>query len=103
MHIDWFQRPYFRSCKIKGTKGIIYWDSDSNKVKFFNQKKNQWKTILDAKNFQKNSMYIDEIKHFIKCVKQRKKTINGIDDGIRTLQISLAIKKSSNLKKNIKP
>ena len=103
MHIDWFQRPYFRSCKIKGTKGIVYWDSDSNKVKIFNQKKNQWKTILDVKNYQKNSMYIDEIKHFIKCVKLRKKTINTIDDGIRTLELSLAIKKSSNLKKTVKP
>ena len=23
IHISYFQRPYFRSCKIKGTKGII--------------------------------------------------------------------------------
>jgi len=102
MHLDWFQRPSFRSCKIKGTNGVIFWDSDSNKVKLYNTKKNRWNLVLNAKNYQKNSMYVDEIKHFLKCVQKRENTINGIEEGIRTLQISLAIKKASKLKKVVK-
>jgi predicted dehydrogenase len=30
LHMDYFQRPDFRSCKIRGTKGEIYWNSDNN-------------------------------------------------------------------------
>jgi predicted dehydrogenase len=103
IHLDWFQRPYFRSCKIKGTDGMIYWDSDSNRVKLFNSKENKWNIILNAKNYQKNTMYVDEIKYFLKCLRKRENTINGIEDGIRTLQIALAIKRASKLKKIVKP
>ena len=46
-------------------------------------------------------MYVDEINHFLKCVKTRKPSINDIKEGIRTLEISLGIKKSSKLKKMI--
>ena len=53
------------------------------------------------KNYQKNTMYIDEIKYFLKCLRKRENTINGIEDGIRTN--SLAIKRASKLKKIIKP
>ena len=47
-------------------------------------------------------MYIDEIKHFLKCVKNRRKTINILDDGINTMNIAIAIKKSGRYKKTIK-
>jgi len=40
-------------------------------------------------------MYVDELKHFLKCVKNRKKTINGLDNGIKTMNIALAMKESS--------
>ena len=46
-------------------------------------------------------MYVDEIKHFFKCVKNKKKTINDIDDGIKTLKIVLNAKKSSKHEKMI--
>ncbi len=40
-------------------------------------------------------MDIDEIKHYFKCVQKRQKTINGLDEGIKTLNIALTMKKSS--------
>ena len=60
-----------------------------------------WKTILKIKNFNRNQLYIDEIIYFLKCVKNRKNTINNLDDGIETMKIALAIKESSKKKKNI--
>lgn len=101
VHLDYFQRPDFKSCKIKGTKGTIYWNSDHNEVKIYLIKENRWKTIMKLKNFQRNQMFIDEIKHFLKCVETRKPTINDVRQGTRTLEISLAIKKSSKLKKMV--
>ena len=101
VHLDYFQRPDFKSCKIKGTKGTIYWNSDHNEVKIYLMKENKWKTIMKLKNFQRNQMFIDEIKHFLKCVEIRKPTINDVKQGTRTLEISLAIKKSSKLKKMV--
>lgn len=95
LHLDYFQRPDFKSCKIKGTKSTLYWNSTTNDVKLFSQKKKSWKSIYKLKNFDKNQMYVDELKHFFKCIKNNKKTINDIDDGIKTLKVVLSAKKSS--------
>ena len=102
LHQDFFQGPEYRGCKLKGTDGIISWNSINNEIKFYNNRTKQWQIIMKLKNFEKNQMYIDEIKYFLKCVKNRRKTINNLDDGINTMNIALAIKKSARHKKIIK-
>lgn len=101
VHLDYVQRPDFKSCKIIGTKGTMYWDSSTNEVKIFYQNKKQWKSILKLNNFQRNSMYVKELEHFFRHIKKRTKTINDIDDGIKTLKIVLSAQKSSALGKMI--
>ncbi len=103
LHLDYFQKPLFRSCKVIGTKGTIYWDSDSNIVKLYDNNKNKSIKILKWTNYDRNSMYKEELIHFLNCVKKRKSTINPVQtDGINVLQIGLAIIKSSKVKKVIK-
>ena len=101
LHLDFFQGPEYRRIKIKGTDGIILWNSQENAIKVYSNKKNTWKTILKIKKFDRNQLYVDEIKHFLRCVKNRKNTINNLDDGIKTMKIALAIKESGKKKKNI--
>ena len=95
LHMDYFQRPNFRSCKIRGTKGEIYWNSDINKVSIYNMRKKKWETKLELENYEINLSYVKQLKHFLECVKQRKETINNLQQGITTLKIALAIKKAS--------
>ena len=102
LHLDFFQRPEFRGCKIKGTKGVIYWNSDKNEIRLFKNRKKVWEVVLALKKFQRNEMYIDEIIHFLKCVKNRKQTINNLDEGIKTMKIALAMKKSSKNRRMVK-
>ena len=104
LHLDYFQRPEFRSCKIRGTKGEIYWDSVDNCVDVFNMNKKRWETKFDSgfsNNLDTYSSYVEELKHFLKCVKHRKETINDLEQGITTLKIALAIKKASKLMKSV--
>lgn len=103
VHLDYFQRPDFKSCKIKGTKGIIYWNSDENQVRMFDIKKKKWVVMMKIQNYDKNRMYVEEIKYFLQRLKKGQKTFNTIDDGIKTLKIVLAAKKSSKLKKMLMP
>lgn len=102
LHLDYFQRPAIRKCKIIGTKGIIYWDSDINTVKIYDVIKKKWKKELVMKKYDRNVMYLDEIVHFLDCVKKSKKTINPISQGITILKTALAMKKSSNLRKVVR-
>ena len=63
--------------------------------------KKRWISEFIVKNYQRNFSYVEQLKHFIKCVKQRKKTINDIEQGIATLKIALAMKKSSKTMKSV--
>ena len=44
-------------------------------------------------------MYKDEISHYVECVRNRKKSINPINEGVKTLKIALAVIKSSKTKR----
>ena len=35
------------------------------KIKFYNNRKKQWCVIYKLKNYQRNKMYVDELKHFL--------------------------------------
>lgn len=103
LHLDYFQKPEFRSCKVIGTKGTAYWNSEANTVMFHDNKKNKWIKVLEESNHDRNSMFKEELVHFLSCVRKRKTTINPLEiDGIKTLKIGLAIVKSSKAKKVIK-
>ncbi len=101
IHLDYFQKPSVRSCKIMGTQGTVYWDSSINNVRLYDVNKKKWIDILKLKNSDANNMYLDEIKHFFKCVNKEEKSINSIEEGAKILNIAIAIKKSSKLKKMV--
>ena len=76
LHLDFLQRPDFRSCKIIGSSGVIYWDSNSNNVKKFDVEKKRWITKFFHAHYKRNEMYEDELEYFLKCIKTRTKTSN---------------------------
>lgn len=99
IHLDYFQGTTSRGCKIIGSKGIIIWNHDDESVKLFDNNNNKWKTIMHLKKFDLNDTYVDELMYFIKCVKNKKKTLNSVFNGIETLRIALSAKRASKTKR----
>jgi predicted dehydrogenase len=64
-------------------------------------KKKEWIIHLKLKNYDNNIMYINEIEHFLECIKEKKNTINNIQEGIKVLKITLEIKRSALIKRTI--
>ena len=101
LHLDYFQRPFARNCKIIGTKGTIEWNEETNSVRVFHAEKEKWEEKIRIRNYDNNEEYVKEMVHFIKSIKQRKGTTNDITQGFKTLQIALAIKRSSKIRKMV--
>ena len=101
VHLDYFQRSKIRSCKLIGTKGTIYWSSKNDSVKLYNNRKKMWTTIMTLKNFDINFTYVDELSYFLKCISLKKETMNPVVQGAKILDVALAIKKSSDIKKMV--
>ncbi len=100
-HLDYFQQPSARNCKIIGTKGTLTWDIESNIVKHYNIKNKKWVEKFKPKNYDFNTTYIQELIHIIECINGKTKPINDLKDGIYTLKVALTVKKSSKLKKTL--
>ena len=103
IHLDYFQQPSYRGCKVIGTKGTLLWDIHTNVVRLYDVRKKRWIEKLKLPLYDMNLMYVDELLHFLNCVNKRKKSINDVEEGIRILNIALAVKKSSKIKKVIVP
>ncbi|MBM4083969.1 MAG: Gfo/Idh/MocA family oxidoreductase [Planctomycetes bacterium] len=52
--------------------------------------------------FPRNNMFLEEVKHFVDCVQSGKKPSITGEDGLRALEIGLAVLKSSQTGKSIK-
>ena len=55
--------------------------------------------IIELKNYKVNDRYVEEMKQLLKCIKTQKKSINDIDQGLKTLKNGLAILKSAKSRK----
>ena len=93
VHLDFVQRPPSRKCTIIGEEGKILWDYYSNCVNFYAVEKGQWESSR-FDNFQRNEMFINEVKHFIACLEGKEKPVVDIDEGMKSLRIALAAKRS---------
>ena len=102
IHLDYFQKPSVRNCKIIGRKGQIRWDWENNHVQIFKNKDKKWVTKNFEKKFDKNKMYVDELEYFFNCVKRKKTPMNSIIDKLEPQKIALAIKESSKCGKKIR-
>lgn len=100
-HLDYFQQPSARNCKIIGTRGTLSWDIESNTVRFYDVKNKKWIEKLKLPKYDINMTYIKELTHLIECIESKAKPINDLKDGIYTLKVALDVKKSSKLKKTL--
>ncbi len=91
VHVDYIQKPRVHQMVIVGLKGRIFWDCHA-KYMTITYKDGKEEIFRDPKNFERNSMFIDEVQHFLDCVKRKKQTINPIEQGIDVLKVVLKAK-----------
>jgi len=89
LHLDYFQKPQIRACRIIGTKGTIEMDLLKNTVKLYAFTNKKWSTLLNLPRYNYNSAFAEEISYFVNCVNGNKQTENSVFDGLEVLKIAL--------------
>lgn len=101
VHLDYLQRIPRRNLEIIGEKGTILWDYFDGEIKVYKTGEKKWSTHKLPKNFDRNQMFVREMKHFLECVGNRKETMIPIVEGAKSLRVALSAKKSSSTGKVI--
>jgi predicted dehydrogenase len=101
LHMDYVQRAYSRTCQIIGDEGTIRWDYTSGEVRYYSAAARGWQVFPNPPGWEANQMYLDEMRHFLKCVAGEEKSIADAWEGKRTLEVALAAKESAALRRMI--
>ena len=94
IHMDYIQRRYWRTCKVIGEEGTIYWDISQGTVRLYTAASGQWESFDQPEDYNINQMYLDEMQHFFNCLDGRETSAMDIGEARRVLEITLAVKES---------
>ena len=95
IHLDYVQRTYERGCQIVGERGSLFWDFRQGSVKWFEATSNWWTTFPQPEGWQVNQMYLEEMRHFLSCVKKKTRTAFPVPEAVKVMEIVLAAKASA--------
>ncbi|HLF89435.1 MAG TPA: Gfo/Idh/MocA family oxidoreductase [Anaerolineales bacterium] len=91
VHLDYVQRPPGHWLELVGTEGTIRWDNADGAVKIFRVSNNDWETVLPPAGFERNTMFADEMKHFVAIMRGEQSPACTLEDGVKVLEMCLGI------------
>lgn len=89
IHLNYIQRPAKHDLEIVGTGGTIYWDAADNVVHTFQAESMEINTQLAPEGFERNQLFIDEMKNFLSVCRGEAEPVCTLDDGVRALVVAL--------------
>jgi predicted dehydrogenase len=95
VHLDFVQPTYSRGCKVVCRTGAVEWRFRENRVLVSDHERRDWTVAHELGEFDFNRTYIDELRHFIRCVEGGEAPINDLAQGINVLRLGLAALESS--------
>lgn len=95
VHLDYYQRPAAHWLEITCTNGFIRWENASGTAVVTNALTGSQETLVPPPGFERNSMFLEEMSHFIRLCRGETDAECGLEDGVRALEIALAVHQSS--------
>jgi len=93
VHLDYLQRPPQRVCEVVGDAGRLRYDYYGNQVEFHDLKTRVVERFCFDR-FERNQMFLDEMAHFLACVRGGDRPIVDGAEALRSMRIAEAAEKS---------
>ncbi len=95
VHLDFVQRPPSHMLELIGTQGMIRWEASSGAAFLYSAEKQGWEVISAPEGFERNMLFLDELRHFIKVAEGKEQPLCTLDDGCKALELALAARQSA--------
>jgi predicted dehydrogenase len=69
VHVDYVRRPPRRVLELVGEAGVLRWDNEENRILQYAPSTRQWRVEEGDPRFERNDMYLAELRHFVACVR----------------------------------
>jgi predicted dehydrogenase len=95
VHLDYVQQPTCHRLQVIGTAGTVLWNNETGCVQWYGADRGEWQTIAPPAGFERNALFLAEVRHFLDCVAGHADPLVSLEDGLRTLELALAAKTSA--------
>jgi predicted dehydrogenase len=95
LHLDYFQRPGTHRIQIIGTEGTLEWDNLDGTARFYQAETRNWQVISPPDDFDRNMLFLDEMRHFLEVIALRTELVCCLQDGKAVLSLAQAAQKSA--------
>ena len=94
LHPDFNQRPPAHHLEIIGTQGIIRWDNGDGAVHAYRSASENWDIYQAPEGFTRNDLFLAQLRHFLAVAHGESTPLCTLEDGVRALQLALAVHES---------
>lgn len=100
LHLDYYRQPKRHDLEITCANGVICWDYKTSSVIVpdGNEKK---RVFSPPTSFNRNQMFVDEMRHFIDCLEGKATPICDYEDGKKALKLGWGILQSGHYHKRV--
>jgi predicted dehydrogenase len=95
IHLDYIQRPGSHTLEITGTQGMLRWDNGTSVLKLYRSDDSSWQDFNAPDGFERNCLFMDETAAFLKLIRGEIESPCTLEDGIRALELTLAVHTSA--------
>ncbi len=78
-----------------GNQGTITWDNATGGVRLYCAEKGEWEDFPAPEGFDRNDLFLAETRNFINMIEGKEEPVCSFEDGVRSMEIVLAVCQSS--------
>jgi predicted dehydrogenase len=97
LHLDYNQQPPRHEFEVIGTKGSLRWDLADGATRIYRAETKDWDVYPLPAGWERNAMFMEQMKHFVDVVKREAEPSCTLDDGINVQRIVEAVHESQRL------
>jgi predicted dehydrogenase len=105
VHLNYNQRPPQHNLEVVGIQGTLQWDNRDGTVRIYRafgptedgRDEGVWEVYPPPVGFERNDMFLAEMRHFLEVVRGEAEPLCTLEDGIRALELALGAHASSQL------
>jgi predicted dehydrogenase len=95
LHIDYAQEPPSHRIEIGGTLGRVECDLQSGTMRFYDVSVRDWEEHRVPDGWERNSMFVEEIRHFLDVVSGKARPACTLEDGVQVMRLIAAVQASN--------
>lgn len=95
LHLDYNQQPPAHHFEIIGTRGSLQWNLSDGATRIYRAEKKDWEVYPLAAEWERNTMFMEQMKHFVAIVRGETQPSCSLEDGIRVQRLVQAVHESN--------